>query len=174
MFSRHYCALISKVRTPSSCTLLKQCSKNKLTTPANVIYCFTKRNYTDEVDLAKLAAERFGSGETTIFSKIIDKTIPANIVYEDDQCLAFHDVNPQAPVHVLVIPKFPIPQLSKSTDQDKQLLGHLLSTARDVAELLKLEKGYRVVINDGVDGAQSVYHLHIHILGGRQMQWPPG
>nr|CAB3252845.1 histidine triad nucleotide-binding protein 1-like [Phallusia mammillata] len=128
----------------------------------------------DEVARAKEAAKKYSGTEPTIFSKIIDKSIPANIIYEDEQCLAFHDVNPQAPVHALVIPKIPVPQLSKATDDEAPLLGHLLNTARKVAKQLKLEEGFRIVINDGVDGSQSVYHLHIHILGGRQMGWPPG
>merc|ERR1712038_1043907 len=90
------------------------------------------------------------------------------------QCLAFRDVNPQAPVHFLVIPKKIIPKLSDSAPEDEPLLGHLLYTARKVAETENLEEGYRVVINNGKHGAQSVYHLHIHVLGGRQLSWPPG
>uniref|UniRef100_A0A673M399 Uncharacterized HIT-like protein Synpcc7942_1390 n=1 Tax=Sinocyclocheilus rhinocerous TaxID=307959 RepID=A0A673M399_9TELE len=112
--------------------------------------------------------------EPTIFSKIIDKTIPAVIIYEDDKCLAFRDVNPQAPVHFLVIPRIPIPRISEAHDDDASLLGHLLIVAKNVAKKEGLDEGYRVVINDGKNGAQSVYHLHIHVLGGRQMKWPPG
>ncbi|MGK7929998.1 MAG: histidine triad nucleotide-binding protein [Microcystaceae cyanobacterium] len=110
----------------------------------------------------------------TIFSKIIRKEIPADIVYEDDLALAFKDVNPQAPTHVLIIPKQPIPQLSLATEDDQALLGYLLLTVKKVAEQLHLEKGYRVVINNGEEGGQTVYHLHIHLLGDRPMQWPPG
>ncbi|MGK7945636.1 MAG: histidine triad nucleotide-binding protein [Microcystaceae cyanobacterium] len=110
----------------------------------------------------------------TIFGKIIRKEIPADIVYEDDLALAFKDVNPQAPTHVLVIPKHPIPQLSLAQEDDQALLGHLLLTVKKVAEQLNLEKGYRVVINNGEEGGQTVYHLHLHLLGDRQMQWPPG
>jgi len=113
-------------------------------------------------------------GGDTIFGKIIRREIPSSIVFEDDQCLAFHDVNPQAPVHVLVIPKKPIPQLSKAEDDDSALLGHLMTVGKKVAKQLNLDKGFRLVVNDGSDGAQSVYHLHLHILGGRQMKWPPG
>jgi len=113
-------------------------------------------------------------GGNTIFGKIIRREIPSSIVFEDDQCLAFHDVNPQAPVHVLVIPKKPIAQLSKAEDCDSALLGHLMTVARKVAKDLKLDNGFRLVVNDGRDGAQSVYHLHLHIMGGRQMGWPPG
>jgi len=113
-------------------------------------------------------------GGDTIFGKIIRREIPASIVFEDEQCLAFHDVNPQAPVHVLVIPKKPIAQLSKAGDDDSALLGHLMSTARVVAKQLNLDGGFRVIVNDGKDGAQSVYHLHLHVMGGRQMRWPPG
>lgn len=90
------------------------------------------------------------------------------------QCVAFHDISPQAPTHFLVIPKKPLVQLSKSTDEDEALLGHLLVVGRRVAKKLGLDDGYRVVINDGKDGAQSVYHLHLHFLGGRQLRWPPG
>ncbi|XP_046974855.1 adenosine 5'-monophosphoramidase HINT1-like [Vanessa cardui] len=124
-----------------------------------------------EVELAQTASE----GGDTIFGKILRKEIPAKFVYEDDQCVAFNDVNPQAPTHILVIPRKPISQLSKAEDADEQLLGHLLIAARKVAAQQGLDKsGFRLVINDGKNGAQSVYHLHIHILGGRQMQWPPG
>ena len=110
----------------------------------------------------------------TIFGKIIRREIPANIVYEDDLALAFKDVNPQAPTHILVIPKKPIPRVSEAVSDDQSLLGHLLLTAKKVAEDAGLEDGYRVVINNGKDGGQTVDHLHLHILGGRQMQWPPG
>ena len=109
-------------------------------------------------------------GGDTIFGKIIRKEIPANIVYEDDECLAFHDVNPQAPTHVLLIPKSPhLTMLQDAVPADAALLGKLMVQATEVAKSLKLEGGYRIVINNGKDGAQSVYHLHIHILGGRQM-----
>jgi histidine triad (HIT) family protein len=110
----------------------------------------------------------------TIFSKIIRREIPADIVYEDNLAIAFKDVNPQAPVHILVIPKQPIPGLSDAEFQDCDLMGHLLLTAKRVAQQAGLDNGYRVVINTGSDGGQTVYHLHLHILGGRQMKWPPG
>jgi histidine triad (HIT) family protein len=110
----------------------------------------------------------------TIFSKIIKREIPADIIYEDDLALAFRDISPQAPTHILVIPKKPIPQLDNAEEEDRDLLGHLLLTVKKVAEQAGLSKGYRVVINNGVDGGQTVYHLHVHILGDRQMQWPPG
>ncbi|TAF50627.1 MAG: histidine triad nucleotide-binding protein [Oscillatoriales cyanobacterium] len=111
----------------------------------------------------------------TIFAKIIRREIPADIVYEDDLCLAFRDIMPQAPTHVLVIPKKPIPRLSDATPEDTALLGHLLATVAIVARDLGLaDNGYRVVMNNGDDGGQTVNHLHIHILGGRSMQWPPG
>ena len=131
-----------------------------------------RRNLSDEVSKAKQTLH--SSNQPTIFSKIISKEIPANIIHEDEKCLCFHDVSPQAPIHFLVIPKKPIPQLSKADDSDSQLLGYLLNTARKVASKLELDEGYRVVINNGVHGAQSVYHLHIHVMGGRQMNWPPG
>ncbi len=111
----------------------------------------------------------------TLFSKIVRRDIPADIVYEDDLCLAFRDINPQAPTHVLLIPKKPIPRLSEAESSDHALLGHLLLTASRVAQDLGLaEDGYRVVINNGENGGQTVYHLHLHILGGRFMAWPPG
>ncbi len=110
----------------------------------------------------------------TIFGKIIRREIPADIVYEDDLCLAFRDVQPAAPVHVLVIPKSHIPQISCATEADASLLGHLLFTAKSIADQLGLGNGYRIVINNGADGGQTVYHLHLHILGGRSLAWPPG
>lgn len=110
----------------------------------------------------------------TIFSKIIRREIPADIVYEDDLAIAFKDINAQAPVHILLIPKQPIAQLAEVESQDRDLLGHLLLTAKHVAQQVGLDNGYRVVINTGPDGGQTVYHLHVHIIGGRQMMWPPG
>jgi histidine triad (HIT) family protein len=110
----------------------------------------------------------------TIFKRIIDKEIPAKILYEDDQCLAFHDIGPQAPTHVLVIPKQEIASLAATTDADEALLGHLLLVVRKLAEQLGLSGGYRVVMNCGPDGGQSVDHLHLHLLGGRPLTWPPG
>jgi len=110
----------------------------------------------------------------TIFKRIIDKEIPAKLVYEDDRCLAFRDIGPQAPTHVLLIPKQEIASLAAAADSDAALLGHLLVVARKLAEQLNLASGYRVVINCGPDGGQSVDHLHLHLLGGREMKWPPG
>lgn len=112
--------------------------------------------------------------QDTIFGKIIRREIPADIVYEDEQALAFKDVSPQAPIHILIIPKKPIPKLADAQTQDEELLGHLLLTAKTVAEKAGLNNGYRLVINNGDDGGQTVHHLHLHILGGRQMKWPPG
>ena len=110
----------------------------------------------------------------TIFGKIIRREIPAEIVYEDDLALAFKDVNPQAPTHLLVIPKKPISQISLAENDDEQLLGHLLIIAKKIAADAGLTNGYRLVINNGNDGGQTVYHLHVHVLGGRSLQWPPG
>ncbi|WP_204151785.1 histidine triad nucleotide-binding protein [Leptolyngbya sp. CCY15150] len=110
----------------------------------------------------------------TLFSKIINREIPADIVYEDNLVLAFRDIAPQAPVHILVIPKKPIPKLADAESQDHALMGHLLLTVKRVAEQEGLTNGYRVVINTGSDGGQTVDHLHLHILGGRSMTWPPG
>ncbi len=110
----------------------------------------------------------------TIFGKIIRGEIPAKIVYDDDRCLAFHDVAPQAPVHVLVIPKQAIASLAEATPGDTDLLGHLVVVATQLARTLGLAQGYRLVVNCGRDGGQSVDHLHVHLLGGRQLSWPPG
>ncbi|XP_076125858.1 histidine triad nucleotide-binding protein 2, mitochondrial [Alosa pseudoharengus] len=128
----------------------------------------------DEVRLAEDAQKRVKSHAPTIFSKVIERKIPADIIFEDDECLAFRDINPQAPVHFLVIPKKIISRISKAEDDDAPILGHLLTVAKNVAHKEGLQEGYRLVINDGKNGAQSVYHLHIHVLGGRQMNWPPG
>ena len=110
----------------------------------------------------------------TIFSRIIRREIPARIEHEDDLCLAFHDVAPQAPVHLLVIPKRVIPSLAEATAADTPLLGHLVAVASSLAQKLGLEAGYRLVVNCGSDGGQTVPHLHIHLLGGRPLGWPPG
>ena len=110
-----------------------------------------------------------------VFERIIDREIPAAIVYEDDLVLAFRDVSPKAPVHVLIIPKQGIPRLAETKPSDASILGHLLVKAAEVAAQLGLaQKGYRLVINNGPDGGESVPHLHCHILGGRKMSWPPG
>jgi len=110
----------------------------------------------------------------TVFSKIIERTIPARIEHEDDLCLAFHDVAPQAPTHVLVIPKKPIPSLADLEAADAAVVGHLVMVATQLAAKLGLENGYRLVVNCGRDGGQSVDHLHVHLLGGRSLGWPPG
>ncbi|MGH7199972.1 MAG: histidine triad nucleotide-binding protein, partial [Planctomycetaceae bacterium] len=112
--------------------------------------------------------------DKTIFARIIDREISADIVYEDDRCLAFRDVNPQAPTHVLIIPRRPIPSLANVTDADAGLVGHLFLVATRLADQFGLRDGYRTVINCGRDGGQSVDHLHVHLLGGRRMAWPPG
>ena len=110
----------------------------------------------------------------TIFEKIVAREIPANIVWENDDAIAFHDVNPQAPVHVLIVPKKVIPRLDDATEKDGEVLGKLLLAARDIAKKLDLASGYRVVINNGPDAGESVPHLHVHLLGKRALAWPPG
>jgi len=110
----------------------------------------------------------------TIFEKIIARQIPAEIIWEDDDVVAFHDVNPQAPVHVLIVPKRVVPRLADATESDRALLGKLLLVARDLAKKLDLSAGYRVVINSGPDAGESVPHLHVHLLGKRALAWPPG
>jgi len=110
----------------------------------------------------------------TIFDKIIAREIPADIVFEDDLCLAFRDVNPQAPVHVLLIPKKPIVNLADATPEDRALLGHLMLVAPAIAEKLGVGGAFRLNVNNGAAVGQSVFHLHLHILGGRAFAWPPG
>lgn len=109
----------------------------------------------------------------TIFGKIINREIDADIIHEDDHCLAFRDINPQAPTHFLVIPKKPIPKLSDAGDEDRDLLGHLLLVASRVAEQEGLED-FRLNVNNGAGASQTVFHLHVHVLGGRSFSWPPG
>jgi histidine triad (HIT) family protein len=111
----------------------------------------------------------------TLFEKIIAREIPAQIVYEDDQVLAFRDINPQAPTHALIVPKRPIPRVAEAKPEDQELIGYLLLKAAEVAGKLGLDQsGFRLVINNGADGGETVPHLHVHILGGRYMKWPPG
>lgn len=111
----------------------------------------------------------------SIFKKIIDKEIPAKIVFEDDLCLAFHDVQPQAPTHILLIPKKEIRSMAEVTTEDKTLLGHLFFQAAEIARKIGVdEKGYRLVVNTNSWGGQTVFHLHIHLLAGRALTWPPG
>jgi histidine triad (HIT) family protein len=110
----------------------------------------------------------------TLFEKIIARQIPADIVFEDDQCLAFRDIAPQAPVHILVVPKKPIPRVGDASSGDRALLGHLLFTVAEIARSEKLVDGYRTVINNGANGGETVPHLHVHLLGGRKLAWPPG
>ena len=110
----------------------------------------------------------------TLFSKIIQREIPADIVYEDEQCLAFRDVNPQAPVHILVVPKKPIAMVADAVEEDEALLGHLLTTASKIAKQEGFGDAFRLVVNNGEDAGQTVFHLHVHILGGRPFAWPPG
>lgn len=110
----------------------------------------------------------------TIFTKIINREIPANIVYEDDECLAFHDVNPQAPTHILVVPKTPIASLTDAKPDDQALLGHLLLVANKIAKDQGVDEAFRLIVNNGAGAGQSVFHLHIHLLAGRSFGWPPG
>ena len=113
--------------------------------------------------------------EKTLFEKICDKEIPADIVYEDDQVVEFRDINPKAPTHVLVIPRKPIPRINEAQLEDQALLGHLILNAAEVARSLGLgDDGFRLVLNNGRDAGETVPHLHCHILGGRKMDWPPG
>lgn len=110
----------------------------------------------------------------TIFQRIIDREIPARIEHEDEHCVVLHDIQPQAPVHLLIVPKHPIPRVSAAESSDQAVLGHLLLTAGAIARKLKLTGGFRLVVNDGPHACESVPHLHIHLLAQRQMGWPPG
>lgn len=112
--------------------------------------------------------------EDTIFGKIARGEMPANIVYEDDHCLAFRDLYPAAPMHILIIPRKPIARLCDAAEEDKSLLGHMMLVANEVADEEGLGDKYRLVINNGEDAGQSVFHLHMHIIGGRSLSWPPG
>ena len=139
------------------------------------------KNMSDEVSKAKEAAKVFdlsssdGAGPDTIFDKLLSGEWPTDKVYEDDRAFAFRDVSPQAPIHILVIPKNRdgLVSLSTARENQKELLGHLMFVAQEIGKK-ECPKGFRIVINDGEQGAQSVFHLHLHILGGRQMNWPPG
>ena len=110
----------------------------------------------------------------TIFDRVIRKEIPADVVYEDDDVLAFKDINPQAPVHVLVIPKKPIAKLADADESHREILGHLLWVAARVAQEQGVGDAFRVVLNNGSGAGQSVFHIHLHVLGGRNFSWPPG
>ncbi len=113
--------------------------------------------------------------EECIFCKIVSKDIPATVIYEDERMIAFDDINPQAPVHVLLIPKEHFPSLEEIPDEKKDILSHLLIKARGIAQEKEIaESGYRIVLNTGRDSGQDVLHIHFHLLGGRQMTWPPG
>ena len=112
--------------------------------------------------------------DTTLFSKIIAREVPADIVYEDDLCLAFRDINPQAPLHVLLIPKQPIARVADAVAADQALLGHLLLKTGEIAAAEGYRDAFRLVVNNGADAGQTVFHLHIHILAGRELSWPPG
>lgn len=111
---------------------------------------------------------------STLFTKIINREIPAQIVYEDELCFAFRDINPQAPTHVLLVPKKEIPRLVDAVASDQALLGHLMLAAGKVAHQLGIQDAYRLVVNNGADAGQSVFHLHLHLLAGRPFKWPPG
>jgi histidine triad (HIT) family protein len=112
--------------------------------------------------------------DKTLFQKIIDREIPARIEHEDERCIVIHDIQPQAPVHLLIIPKKPIPRLGEASPADEPVLGHLLVVAGEVARKLQLENGFRLVVNSGPDACESVPHVHVHMLAKRQMGWPPG
>jgi histidine triad (HIT) family protein len=111
---------------------------------------------------------------SSIFTKIKNKEIPGNVIYEDDKCFALEDINPQAPVHILIIPHKEITKVSDSATEDIELLGHLLYISKTIAQKYELEDNYRLIINNGAKAGQSVFHIHIHLMGGRSLEWPPG
>ena len=110
----------------------------------------------------------------TVFQKIIDKELPADIIFEDESCLAFKDINPVAPIHILIIPKKRIEKISDSNTEDKELLGHLFLVAGNIARDLGIEDAFRLVVNNGAGAQQTVFHLHVHLIAGREFNWPPG
>lgn len=113
--------------------------------------------------------------EETVFSQIIEKKKPAEIIYEDEEVVAFKDINPQAPVHVLIVPRKPIPKLTDADDSDAAVLGKCVMVAKKIAKDFKLDDdGFRLLMNEGKNGGQTIYHLHFHLLGGRRLMWPPG
>jgi histidine triad (HIT) family protein len=114
------------------------------------------------------------SAPKTLFQKIADKEIPAKLIHEDAVCVAFHDIAPQAPTHVLIVPRKPIPRVAEAIAEDQATLGHLLLVGGQLSRQLGLAKGFRIVINNGPDGGETVPHLHVHLLGGRALDWPPG
>ena len=111
---------------------------------------------------------------SNVFARILRREIPAQLLHDDEHCIAFRDIAPQAPVHILVVPKKPIPRVGAASSEDRALLGHLLFTAAEISRSEKLSDGYRVVINNGPNGGETVPHLHVHLLGGRNLAWPPG
>ena len=110
----------------------------------------------------------------TLFEKIADREIPADLVFEDDRCIAFRDIHPQAPTHILIVPRKPIPTLNDLTEEDEALVGHLFLVAKQIARQEGLDNGYRTVFNCGEEAGQTVFHIHLHLLGGRTLSWPPG
>ncbi|KAJ7552206.1 hypothetical protein O6H91_06G046000 [Diphasiastrum complanatum] len=130
----------------------------------------------NEEAAASAASALRDTGAPTVFDRILSKQIRSTVVYEDKKVLAFRDISPQAPTHIILIPKERdgLTRLSKAEERHEEILGHLLYTAKVVAKQEGLDDGYRIVINDGPDGCQSVYHLHLHLLGGRKLGWPPG
>lgn len=114
------------------------------------------------------------SAPKTLFQRIADGEIPAKLIHEDALCVAFHDLAPQAPTHVLIVPRKPLPRVAEASGDDQAMLGHLLLVAGQLSRQLGLAKGFRIVINNGPDGGESVPHLHVHLLGGRPLDWPPG
>jgi diadenosine tetraphosphate (Ap4A) HIT family hydrolase len=171
----------SSLSSSSSSSLRTSHPSSLLTRGGRTNTTIIKRTMASKNDEQLNAQEAFLKGmqdstEPTIFDKIVSKEIPATVLYEDNLAMAFKDVNPVAKTHFLVIPKIKagLSQLSKANEDHKMLLGHCMYVAQMVAKQEKLDKGFRVVINDGVDGCQSVYHLHLHVIGGQQLTWPPG
>ncbi|XP_021745807.1 14 kDa zinc-binding protein-like [Chenopodium quinoa] len=173
LFSSHFGAKLNRV--VPSLTRLVSGQGPSLTRIASQSTSSSNPSVSSEKEAA-LAAASTPTDSPTIFDKIINKEIPANVVYEDEKVLAFRDINPQAPVHILIIPKVKdgLIRLAKAEERHFDILGRLLYTAKVIAKQEGLEEGFRIVINDGPKGCQSVYHIHVHLLGGRQMEWPAG
>ena len=133
-------------------------------------YWFSKYKINAEYELLKIDDNEIKS----IMDKIKNKEIPGTIVYEDDQCFAIEDINPQAPIHILIIPHKEIAKISDTSPEDKDLLGHLLYVSKKIADKYDLDDNYRLIINNGAGAGQSVFHIHVHLMGGRSLNWPPG
>ena len=171
MNNQYYNNTINVDRSPQRCMRFNRNNGYLLGNYQQTLFIRNTSNKTDENNPPSAPSDDY---KESIFTKISRGEIPVETIYEDDKCIAFPDINPQAPTHVLIIPKKEISRISRVSDDDKDILGSLLIGAKRAADKLNLDDGYRLVINDGKIGGQTVYHLHVHLLSGRQMIWPPG